>query len=105
VFLCKRWAPFFEVKQRWKLFLSEFSWLFSRFSANQYFWGCACNLCTPTSNTTAFHNSIIGNFMVYQDRLETNLLQLFRHSENSKWFSAISVIIFEVNIVDEQKET
>jgi len=24
-----------------------------------------------------FHNSIIGNFMVYQDRLETNLLQLF----------------------------
>jgi len=24
-----------------------------------------------------FHNSIIGNFVVYQDRLETNLLQLF----------------------------
>jgi len=53
---------------------------------------------TPTSNNTAFHNSIIGNFMVYQDRLETNLLQLFRHPENSEWFSMISVIIFEVNI-------
>jgi len=39
--------------------------------------------------------------MVYQDRLETNLLQLFRHSENSKWFFNISVIIFEVNIVAE----
>jgi len=39
---------------------------------------------TPTSNNTAFHNSIIGNFMVYQDRLETNLLQLFRHPENSE---------------------
>jgi len=27
----------------------------------------------------AFHNSIIGEFMVYQDRLERNLLQLFGH--------------------------
>jgi len=43
--------------------------------------------------------------MVYQDLLETYLLQLFRHSENSKWFSIISVIIFEVNIIDEQKQT
>jgi len=24
-----------------------------------------------------FHYSIVGNFMVYQDRIETNLLQLF----------------------------
>ena len=31
-----------------------------------------------------FHNSIIGTFMVYQDRLETNLLQLFGHPENSE---------------------
>jgi len=38
------------------------------------------------------------NFMVYQNQLETNLLQLFAHSENSKWLSIISVI-FEVNIV------
>ena len=52
-----------------------------------------------------FHNSIIGNFMVYQDRLEINLLQLFGHPDNSEWFSIISVIIFEVNIVDEQNKT
>jgi len=26
-----------------------------------------------------FHNRIIGNFMVYKKRLETNLLQLFAH--------------------------
>jgi len=38
----------------------------------------------PTSNTTAFHNSIIGNFMVYQDQLETNFLQLFGHPENAE---------------------
>ena len=58
----------------------------------------------PTSNT-AFHNSITGNFVVYQDRLETYSLQLFEHPENSEWFSTISVIIFEVNTVDEQKQT
>jgi len=38
----------------------------------------------PISSTTAFHDSIIGNFMVYQDQLETNLLRLFRHPENSE---------------------
>ena len=43
--------------------------------------------------------------MVYQDRLETKLLQLFGHLENSKCFSIISIIIFEVNIVYEQKQT
>jgi len=42
--------------------------------------------------------------MVYQDRIETNLLQLFAKQENSEWFSIISVIIFEVNIVAEQKQ-
>jgi len=43
--------------------------------------------------------------MVYQDRLETILLlQLFVHPENSEWFSIISLIIFEVNIVAEQKQ-
>jgi len=31
-----------------------------------------------------FHNSTIREFMVYQDRLETNLLQLFRHPEISE---------------------
>jgi len=52
-----------------------------------------------------FHKSIIGNFMVYQERLETNLLQLFAHPYNSKWCSIIYVIIFTVNSVDEQKQT
>ena len=52
-----------------------------------------------------FHNSIMGNFMVYQDRLETNLFQLFKHTQNSEWFYTIYAIIFEVNIVDEQEQT
>ena len=47
--------------------------------------------------------SIIGNFVLYQNRLETNLLQLFAHPKNSEWYSIIYVIIFEVNIVAEQK--
>jgi len=50
-----------------------------------------------------FHNSIIGDFMVYQDRFEINLLQLF----GTQIFRMIfynSVIIFEVNTVDEQKQ-
>jgi len=42
--------------------------------------------------------------MVYQDRLETNLLQLFAKQENSEWLSIISVIVFEVNIFAEQKQ-
>jgi len=41
--------------------------------------------------------------MVDQDQVETNLLELFTHPENSEWFSIISVIIFEVNIVAELK--
>jgi len=32
----------------------------------------------------AFHKHIVGNFMVYQDRFETNLLQLFTQQENSE---------------------
>ena len=43
--------------------------------------------------------------MAYQDRLKINLLQLLGHPDNSEWFSTISVIIFEVNIVDEEKQT
>jgi len=42
--------------------------------------------------------------MVYQDRFETNLLQLFEPPETSDWFSIISSITFEVNIVAEQKQ-
>jgi len=32
--------------------------------------------------------------MGYQDRIETNLLQLFEHLQTSEWFSIISGIIF-----------
>ena len=42
--------------------------------------------------------------MVYQDRLETYLLQLFAHPATSEQCSTISVIIFEVKIVAEQKQ-
>jgi len=53
----------------------------------------------------SFHNSIIGHFVVYKDRIERNLLQQCGHPENSEWFSVVSVIMFEVNIVAEQKQT
>jgi len=52
-----------------------------------------------------FHNSIIGIFVVYQSRIETDLLKLCAHPENSEWFSVISVVICEVEIVAEQKQT
>ena len=58
-----------------------------------------------TGAEVRFHNSIIDIFMVYQDRIETNLLQLFGHPENSGWFSIIPVVIFEVNIIDGHKQT
>ena len=51
-----------------------------------------------------FYNSIIGNFIVYQDQIETDSLKLCAHPENSKWFSVISVIISEVSSVAEQKQ-
>jgi len=35
--------------------------------------------------------------------LETNFLHLFTHPETLEWFSIISVISLEVNIVAEQK--
>jgi len=57
-----------------------------------------------TEETVSFYEDIIGNFMVYQDRTETYLLQLFTHPESSEWFSIISGIIFEVNMVAEQKQ-
>ena len=50
-----------------------------------------------------FPNRIIVNFLVYQDQLETNLLQLFAHPSNSEWFHTISAIIFEANAVAVQK--
>jgi len=42
--------------------------------------------------------------MVYQYRIEINLLQLFTHREISEWFSIISVTIFELNTVAKQKQ-
>ena len=51
-----------------------------------------------------FHNIIIDNVMFCQDQLETNLLQPLAHPENPDWFSIISVIISEINIVAEQKQ-
>jgi len=47
----------------------------------------------------SFHNNIIGNFIVCQDRIETDLLKLCAHPENSEWFSVISVIIVEVKLL------
>jgi len=47
------------------------------------------------------HNSIISSFMIYQDRLEINLLQLFAPTYSSEGFPIISVISFEVNITSE----
>ena len=44
----------------------------------------------------------MGNFMVYQDRFQTNLLQLFAQQENLKWFPLFSAIIGEVNIIAEK---
>ena len=37
-----------------------------------------------TGAEVLYHNSIIGNIMLYQDLLETNLLQVFGHPENSE---------------------
>ena len=65
VFFCKRWAPFFEVKQCWAPFLPGFSeivhWfsevlpnfsgILPKVSTNQNFWGCAF---TPASYTTGY---------------------------------------------------
>ena len=51
-----------------------------------------------------FQNIIVSNFVAYQDRIDTNLLQLFAHPEDSKWFSIIYVVTFEVNVVAEQKQ-
>jgi len=102
VFYCKPWAPLFLSQATFGAIFTRIFKDAAQFSANENFWRCAC---APTSNTTAFHNSIIGNFAVYQDRLQTYSLQLFEHPENSELFSIISVVIFEANIVDEQKET
>ena len=57
-----------------------------------------------TGDEAPFHSNIVGNFMDYQYRIETNLLQLFAPRENSEGLSIISVIIFEVDVVAKQKQ-
>jgi len=42
--------------------------------------------------------------MFCQDQPETNLLQPLAHPEIPDWFSLISVIISEINVVAEQKQ-
>jgi len=62
--------------------------------------GCMMGALPPalsqggTRADVPFYKSIIGNFMVDQNWLETNLLQLIVHPETSDWFSIISGIIF-----------
>jgi len=46
----------------------------------------------------------MGDFMFYLDRLETHLLQLFAHTQNSVWFSIILLSIFKVNTVAERNQ-
>jgi len=50
-------------------------------------WGCITGALPPcllkggaTGAQVPLHISIIGNFMIYQDQFETNLLQLFAHT-------------------------
>jgi len=42
--------------------------------------------------------------MVYHDRIGTNLSQQFAHPETPEWFAIFSGIMFEVNVVAEQKQ-
>jgi len=46
-----------------------------------------------------FYENIVGNFIVYQDHIETNLLQLLAQPETSDWLSIIFGIIFDVQLV------
>jgi len=58
-----------------------------------------------TGAAVPFYKNIVSNFMVHQDRIETNFLQLFAHPDTPSWFYIISGIIFEVSIAAEQKQT
>ena len=51
--------------------------------------------------SSQYHREFHGK----QELVETNLLQLLTYPQHSEWFSTLSVIIFEVNIVTEQKQT
>ena len=49
-------------------------------------YGSIASLPFHKGTKVPFRNSITGHFMVYKDWLETNVLQLFAHPENSEWF-------------------
>jgi len=57
-----------------------------------------------TQTEVTFCKSIIDNLMVYQDLLETNLLQLFAQLETSEWFSIILVLFLRSTLFTEQKQ-
>jgi len=44
----------------------------------------------------AFYNSIKDNFVVYQDRFEINVLQLFAHPQTSEWLLLLLSGYFKV---------
>jgi len=71
-------------------------------------WRKHCLLCPSKRGEavtkSSFHKSIIGNFMVYQDRLEANLCRYSGTQKIQNDFLLFPVIIFEVNNVDEQKQ-
>ena len=65
---------------------------------------CPCPFISGATGTEVpFHRSIMGNCMVYQDRLETYLLAATPRNFRVV-FCNLSVIIFVVNIVAEQKQ-
>jgi len=53
----------------------------------------AAHLCLQYVYHFELRHQLAANFTVYQDRLKTNLLQLFAQPENAEWFSIISFII------------
>jgi len=80
--------------------------IFTRFWSGTPERGCIAGHCPPwpleggaTEAQVLLHTSTIRNVMIYQDHIEANLLQLFARTKTSEWFSTISVIRLEVNIV------
>jgi len=66
LFFCKRWAPFFEVKQGrapcfpcFSRISPGFSGIMPGFLTYQNFWGCACTPWTTASCTTAWQDSLL----------------------------------------------
>jgi len=102
VFFCKPWAPFFEVKQRRAPILRGFSGMLPRFSADQNFWGCTC---TPCSNTTVFISVSQVTSQFIKIDLKHSHCSFSSTQKVQNDFLKFSVIVFEVNIVDVQKQT